>query len=67
MVTTLGSRIRVASRDEGTRKPKGDARIPRGIPTRRAVSKVNRHPVLAVGATCDLAILNEVMSHGDEE
>ena len=67
MVTALRSRFRVAGRDEGTRKPKGDARILRGIPTRWAVSKVIRHPVLAIGATCDLTILNEEMSHGVEE
>ncbi len=67
MVTALRSRFRVAGRDEGTRKPKGDARIPRGIPTRWAVSKVIRHPVLATGATCSLATLSEVMSHGVEE
>jgi hypothetical protein len=67
MVTASRGRFRVAGRDEGTRKPKGDARILRGIPTRWAVSKVIRHPVLAIGATCDLTILNEVMSHGVEE
>ena len=27
MVTPLGSRIRVANKDEGTRKPEGDVRI----------------------------------------
>jgi hypothetical protein len=67
MVTASRSRFRVAGRDEGTRKPKGGARILRGIPTRWAVSKVIRHPVLAIGATCDLTILDEVMSHGVEE
>jgi hypothetical protein len=67
MVTAWRSRFRVARRDEGTRKPKGGARILRRIPTRWAVSKVNRHPVLAIGATCDLTILNEGMSHGVEE
>jgi hypothetical protein len=67
MVTALRSLFRVAGREEGTRKPKGDARILRGIPTRWAVSKVNRHPVLAIEATCDLTILDEGKSHGVEE
>jgi len=67
MVTALRSLFRVAGREEGTRKPKGDARILRGIPTRWAVSKVNRHPVLAREATCDLTILDEMRSHGVEE
>ena len=30
MVTPLRSRVRVANKDEGTRKPKGDDRIPMG-------------------------------------
>jgi len=66
VVTAWRSRFRVAGREEGTRKPKGDARIPTGIPTRWAVSKVNRHPVLAIEATCDPTILDEGMSHGVE-
>lgn len=61
------SRFRVAGREEGTSKPKGDARILTGIPTRWAVSKVNGHPVLAIEATCDLTILDEGRSHGVEE
>jgi hypothetical protein len=57
----------VAGTEEGTRKPKGGARILRRIPTRWAVSKVMRHPVPARGATCDLTILDEKGSHGGEE
>jgi hypothetical protein len=57
----------VAGTEEGTRKPKGGARILERIPTRWAISKVIRHPVLAEGATCDLTILDEKRSHGAEE
>ena len=47
MVTPAGSRMRVVKEEEGTRKPKGDGRIPEGIPTRGGLWKVNSHPVPA--------------------
>jgi len=48
MVTPLGGRIRVANKEEGTRKPEGDVRIPRGVPIRQRVFEVKRHPVPAI-------------------
>jgi hypothetical protein len=45
MVTELRSRLRVARKNEGTRKPEGDERTLVRVPNRGRVWEVNRHPV----------------------
>ena len=59
MVTPLGSRVRVADKDEGTRKPEGDGRVrQRVVPTRGALEgqqasgsghRAIRNPAIANG------------------
>ena len=69
MVTALRSRLRVANRDEGARKPNGDDRTllrygyqPEGI------WRVNRHPVPARGPfTARQSLVNRAVTEAKSE
>jgi len=66
-VTPLRSRIRVAGRDEGARKPNGDARIPCLWDTDQKNLGGQQTSGSGQRATCNPTILSVERSHGGEK